>query len=46
MRQSTGTVVSTDGTPIAFDRAGSGPPLVMIDPAGGYRDGWQACWSG
>jgi pimeloyl-ACP methyl ester carboxylesterase len=30
------TVQSADGTPIAFDRSGSGPALVMIDPAGGY----------
>jgi pimeloyl-ACP methyl ester carboxylesterase len=33
-----GTVTSQDGTTIAFDRAGSGPALVMIDPALGYRD--------
>lgn len=35
---STGTVTSPDGTLIAFDRAGSGLPVIMIDPAGGYRD--------
>jgi pimeloyl-ACP methyl ester carboxylesterase len=29
-------VHSADGTEIAFDRSGSGPALVMIDPAGGY----------
>jgi pimeloyl-ACP methyl ester carboxylesterase len=27
---------SHDGTRIAYERAGSGPPLVMVDPAGGY----------
>ncbi len=32
------TVVSADGTRIAVTRGGSGPPLIMIDPAGGYRD--------
>jgi pimeloyl-ACP methyl ester carboxylesterase len=31
-----GTVRSADGTRIGFERRGSGPPLVMIDPAGGY----------
>jgi hypothetical protein len=36
MRGTQGTVQSVDGTRIAFDRSGSGPALVMIDPAGGY----------
>jgi len=30
------TVRSADGTEIAFERSGSGPALVMVDPAGGY----------
>jgi pimeloyl-ACP methyl ester carboxylesterase len=32
------TVVSPDGTVIAVERSGSGPPLVLVDPALGYRD--------
>ena len=32
-----GTVASPDGTSLAFDRIGSGPPLVLIDAAGHYR---------
>lgn len=32
-----GSVRSADGTIIAFERAGSGPILVMVDAAGGYR---------
>jgi pimeloyl-ACP methyl ester carboxylesterase len=31
------TVTSRDGTRIAFERAGSGPPLILIDPAGHFR---------
>lgn len=31
------TVTSRDGTSIAFERCGSGPALVLVDPAGGYR---------
>lgn len=31
-------VVSEDGTRIAFDREGSGPPVVLVEPAGHYRD--------
>jgi pimeloyl-ACP methyl ester carboxylesterase len=27
------TVTSTDGTPIAFDRTGAGPPLILVDGA-------------
>ena len=32
-----GTVTSPDGTSIAFDRIGSGSPLVLVDAAGHYR---------
>ena len=31
-------VTSSDGTSIAFERMGAGPPLVMVDAAGSYRD--------
>lgn len=31
-----GTVRSKDGTTIAFEHRGQGPPLVLVDPAGGY----------
>src|SRR5215510_3497798 len=31
------TVRSKDGTPIAFDRSGTGPPLVIVDGALCYR---------
>jgi pimeloyl-ACP methyl ester carboxylesterase len=31
-------VTSGDGTTIAFERAGSGPALIAVDPAGSYRD--------
>jgi pimeloyl-ACP methyl ester carboxylesterase len=31
------TVSSADGTPIAFERAGAGPALVLVDAAGHYR---------
>jgi pimeloyl-ACP methyl ester carboxylesterase len=30
-------VVSNDGTPIAFDRVGEGPPLILVDGALCYR---------
>jgi pimeloyl-ACP methyl ester carboxylesterase len=33
----TSQVVSTDGTIIAFERTGSGPPLILVDAAGHYR---------
>jgi pimeloyl-ACP methyl ester carboxylesterase len=33
----TNTVTSPDGTCIAYERAGSGPALVLVDPAGGFR---------
>jgi pimeloyl-ACP methyl ester carboxylesterase len=32
-----GKVHSDDGTAIAFECRGEGPPLVLVDPAGGYR---------
>ena len=31
-------VTSSDGTSIAFERTGSGPALIAVDPAGSYRD--------
>ena len=34
----TGTVVSTDGTRIAFEAAGHGPALVLVAGALGYKD--------
>jgi len=30
-------ILSRDGTPIAFDRAGQGPPLILVDGALCYR---------
>jgi pimeloyl-ACP methyl ester carboxylesterase len=33
-----GTVMSRDGTSIAYERAGTGPPLILVDAAGHYRD--------
>ena len=32
------TVTSSDGTSIAFERAGAGPALITVDAAGNYRD--------
>src|SRR5260370_19391288 len=32
-----GTALSKDGTPIAFDRVGTGPPVILIDGALCYR---------
>jgi pimeloyl-ACP methyl ester carboxylesterase len=32
-----GTTRSPDGTVIAFDRVGSGPPLILVDAAAGFR---------
>ena len=32
-----GTVISKDGTPIAFDRYGAGPPVVLVGGAFQYR---------
>lgn len=34
---STGTVTSADGTAIAYERMGAGPPLILVDCAGHYR---------
>ena len=34
----TGRVSSSDGTSIAFERQGAGPALIVVDPAGSYRD--------
>src|SRR4249920_2629422 len=31
------TVLSKDGTPIAFERTGQGPPLILVDGALCYR---------
>jgi pimeloyl-ACP methyl ester carboxylesterase len=31
-------VTSSDGTSIAFERAGAGPALIVVDAAGNYRD--------
>ena len=30
-------VISQDGTPIAFTRAGKGPPVILVDGALCYR---------
>jgi pimeloyl-ACP methyl ester carboxylesterase len=32
------SVTSSDGTSIAFERAGAGPALIVVDAAGNYRD--------
>jgi pimeloyl-ACP methyl ester carboxylesterase len=34
---SMGTALSKDGTPIAFDRIGNGPPVILVDGALCYR---------
>jgi pimeloyl-ACP methyl ester carboxylesterase len=31
------TVMSRDGTAIAYERAGTGPPLILVEAAGHYR---------
>lgn len=31
-------VTSRDGTSVAFERTGAGPALIVVDPAGSYRD--------
>ena len=33
----TNTVTSKDGTRIAYEKTGSGPSLILIDPAGGFH---------
>jgi pimeloyl-ACP methyl ester carboxylesterase len=35
------TVPSVDGTPIAYDRTGSGPPLVLVHGAAGDHTRWD-----
>jgi pimeloyl-ACP methyl ester carboxylesterase len=37
------TVASADGTEIAFERTGSGPPLVLVHGAGGDHTVWEFC---
>ena len=32
------TVTSKDGTSIAYERAGTGPALILVDAAGRYRE--------
>lgn len=32
------TISSRDGTTIAFDRTGDGPPVILVEPAAHYRD--------
>jgi pimeloyl-ACP methyl ester carboxylesterase len=32
------SVRSADGTRIAFDRSGDGPPVILVEAAGHYRD--------
>ena len=34
--ETAGLVRSIDGTTIAFERRGEGPPIILVDPAGGY----------
>jgi pimeloyl-ACP methyl ester carboxylesterase len=34
----TGTVVSRDGTPLAYERTGTGPPLILVDGGLCYRE--------
>lgn len=34
----TGYVVSSDGTKIAYDGVGTGPAVILVEPAGHYRD--------
>jgi pimeloyl-ACP methyl ester carboxylesterase len=35
--QAVNIATSQDGTSIAFERAGTGPPLILVDAAGGFR---------
>ncbi|WP_226040949.1 alpha/beta hydrolase [Natrinema sp. DC36] len=37
----TGTVTSTDGTTVAFERTGSGPPLVLVHGNGDVHKFWD-----
>lgn len=37
METDPGVCRSADGTRIAYERCGAGPPLVLVDPAGAYR---------
>jgi pimeloyl-ACP methyl ester carboxylesterase len=32
-----GRVTSSDGTSIAFERVGAGPPVILVDAAGNFR---------
>jgi hypothetical protein len=43
------TVTSKDGTRIAYDRVGSGPTVILVAGALGYRKfpqcrSWRGCW--
>ncbi|MFC7215173.1 alpha/beta fold hydrolase [Saliphagus sp. GCM10025334] len=40
-RPETETVTSADGTEIAFERTGSGPPLVLVYGNGDVREFWE-----
>ena len=40
------SVISQDGTRIAFDREGQGPPLILVDGAMCYRYSWPSPASG
>ncbi|WP_101297639.1 alpha/beta fold hydrolase [Halegenticoccus soli] len=35
------TITSADGTPIAFERTGSGPPLVLVHGSAGDHTRWE-----
>ena len=36
------TITSRDGTTIAYERTGSGPPLILVHGAGGFHGRWAA----
>ncbi|MPZ82149.1 MAG: alpha/beta fold hydrolase [Actinophytocola sp.] len=38
----TSTIISADGTKIAYERSGDGPPLIIVDGAMCYRDSGPA----